>query len=256
MHSFDDRVPRSGIGSPARPGALFAIPLTKLAWIGFLVLAGPCSAFAQTDSEERAIGAFSKLAVSGGIDVYLTQSSEPSLRVEVDGYDLDDVVTEVKGDELRLSRARGALFFGHGGRVTVYLNFVQLSAIEASGGSDIHGRDDMQVERLTVHASGGSDVDLAVQAQRLEFVASGGSDLRLRGRTPSLDIVASGGCDVSARSLQSDDVKLVVSGGSDAIVTAGASIDINAHGGSDVSVYGNPAQRTVDNDRSSDVAWR
>lgn len=217
----------------------------------------PCSVYAQSNSEDRPVAAFSKLMVHDGIDVYLTQSEKQSLRVEVEDVDLEDVVTEVVGEELRLSRKRssGFPFFGSG-EVRVYLDFVQLSAIEASGGCDIASRNDLRLEQLEVQASGGSDVDLAIEAQSLELTLSGGSDLRLTGKTQSLAIRASGGSDVLARSLEAEQASVTVSGGSDASVRASATIAVDARGGSDVEIYGDPAQRSVDNDRSSDVTWR
>lgn len=56
MHSFDDRLPRPRIGSPAPPATFFAVPLTKLAWISCLMLAGSCSACAQTGSDVGVYG--------------------------------------------------------------------------------------------------------------------------------------------------------------------------------------------------------
>ncbi|HEY5567422.1 MAG TPA: head GIN domain-containing protein [Gammaproteobacteria bacterium] len=222
-------------------------PLTKeLVVIPFLLVMGGCSVHAQSDSEDRPVAPFSRLEVQDGIDVYLTHSNEESLRVEVEGFNLDDIVAEVEGDTLTLTNeGRSGLEFVDSRRAKVYLDFVQLSAIEASSGSDIRGENELRLEELSVRASGGSDVDLAVQAESLEFTVSGGSDLRV-----------SGDSDVSARSLESERAEVTLSGGSDASVHASEAIVVDARGGSDVSVYGDPAERTFDNDRSSDVAWR
>lgn len=235
-----------------------ARPITsKLVVVSLLSIAGACSAHAQSDSEVRSVSPFSRLSVQDGIDVHLTQSDEQSLRIEVDGYDLGDIVAEVDGDELRLSnRGRQAFAFFEGRHASVYLDFVELTAIDASAGSDIRGRNDLELDELSVEVSGGSDVDLTVQAQSLEFALSGGSDLRLSGTTQSLAIDASGGSDVSAESLEAERASITASGGSDVNVRATASIAVDAGGGSDVSIYGNPAERTIDVARSSDVTWR
>jgi hypothetical protein len=230
---------------------------TKLVVIPWLLVAGGGAVYAQSDRENRAVAPFSRLEVRNGVDVYLTQSNENSLRVEVEGFDLEDIGTDVEGDTLTLSNAASQEFqFFEGRRAVVHLNFVQLSAIEASSGSDIQGRNDLRLDELTVRASGGSDVELAVHAQSLEFMLSGGSDLEVSGETQSLAIEASGGSDVSARSLEAERVEVAVSGGSDASIHASAAVDIDARGGSDVVVSGDPAERTVDSDRSSDVVWR
>ncbi len=206
---------------------------------------------AQRGSEERAVTPFSRLHVDNGIDVYLTQSDRQSVKVE--GSDLGDLVTKVEDGELRITRKKGGSFWG-GGRA--YVDFVGLSAIEASGGSDIEGRNDFKLDSLSVKASGGSDLDFTVHAQRLDCAVSGGSDVKLEGSAKALTISASGGSDISARDLRADGVTLDLSGGSDATVNATESIEVEASGGSDVSVVGNPSRRTVNNDRSSDVYWR
>jgi hypothetical protein len=233
-------------------------PTKNLPFIALLLATLPCAVHAQSNTEERAVGAFSRLAVQDGIDVRLTQAAETRLRIEVEGYELDDIVAEVVADELRLSNSarRGFSFFNAGGDVTVYLDVAELTAIRASAGSDISGANEFQVDALSVQASGGSDIDLDVQAQSLEFKLSGGSDLRVRGAARSVTIAASGGSDVSAGSLEAEEVTVRASGGSDASVRASAAVVIEASGGSDVAVQGDPAQRTVNNDRSSDVAWR
>jgi Putative auto-transporter adhesin, head GIN domain len=225
--------------------------------VALLLVTGASSTAAAGDSEERPVGAFSKLVVGGGIDVYLTQSDEPRLTIEVEGVDLDDVVTEVVGDELRLSMKRAAGLTMFGGRdVKAHLDFVELTSITASGGSDIESRNRLRLEALEIDASGGSDVDLEIEAASLGFRLAGGSDLDVRGDAESVEIEASGGSDVSARSLDAGRVRIKVSGGSDAILRASHEVEIDARSGSDVVVYGNPAVKSIDNDRSSDVVLR
>lgn len=233
------------------------IPSARTLAATFLMAAAAAgSVYAQSASEDRPIGSFSNLIVGNGIDVYLTQAAEESLRIEVEGFDLADIVSVVDGDTLRLSiPSRMNRSFPDDHEATAHVGFVQLSSIEASGGSDIEGRNDLQLDALSIEASGGSDVELAVTAQSLELALSGGSDAEVSGTTRSLTIAASGGSDVSAEALQAEDATASVSGGSDASLRASASVVLNADGGSDVSVYGDPAQRTVNNDRSSDVVW-
>jgi hypothetical protein len=212
--------------------------------------------YAQSASEERPLGHFSKLVVSDGIDIYLTQSTEESLRLEVEGLELADIVSEVDGDTLTLKNSRGRNWFdGDEREATVYLNFVQLSSIEASGGSDLESRNDIELEYLKIDASGGSDIDIAVTTQGLSLTISGGSDAEVTGETEAFTIAATGGSDVSAESFQAEHVTASVAGGSDAVIRVSDAIVLDANGGSDVIIYGNPERRTVNNDRSSDVIW-
>ena len=211
---------------------------------------------AQSDEQERQLAPFSKLRVQNGVGVYLTQSDRETVTIEVAGFDLEDVVTEVVGDELRISRSSRGGGFGFVSHVRAYLDFVQLSEIEVSGGSDVSGRNTIESGELRVVASGGSDLRLALNVQQLDFDLASGSDLDAEGSAASLRIEASGGSDVSAGQLQAQRASVRLSGGSDASLRVRDRIEIEAHGGSDVVVYGDPGERTVDTDRSSDVTWR
>lgn len=247
---------------PAGPS--LAGPLLAGASLAGPVLAGvmlasvlPGRAQAEPQSEERTVGAFSKLRAERGVDVVLTQSDRESLTIEVDGYELDDVRSEVEGDELVLSRVEGSDRFFGDGRITARVGFVQLSGIDASAGADVRSANELHLDEAVIEASAGSDVDLDVQAQTsLEFDLSAGSDLELTGKAPSLSIEASAGSDVDATSFEAERVSVRLSSGSDARVRATQAIEIDASGGSDVVVSGNPAQRVSNADRSSDVVWR
>ncbi len=222
-----------------------------------LLVAGSLPALAQPTSEERPVSGFTALRSQRGVDVYLTQGTRESVGIEVDGYKLEDVSATVEDNVLVLATADEGWWSGLGERrVIAHVEFVRLSAITASGGSDIESRNALKLDDLTVQASGGSDIELDVQASSLELTLSGGSDLDLRGSTTSLVINASGGSDASARSMAATRVTAKVSGGSDAVLRATEAIEINASGGSDVQVFGNPAERNVRNDKSSDVIWR
>lgn len=228
-------------------------PLVRIAALASLVAAGASPVSAQSVSEERPVAAFTEIRASRGVDVELTQGARESLRIEAKGIELAEVISRVENGALILSTSKERW----GQRdIVAHVGFVQLSSIAASGGSDIEGRNRLRFEDLTIEASGGSDVELDLEANNLELRASGGSDLDLRGTARVVSISASGGSDASAKLLRAERVEARVSGGSDAELHATTAIEIHASGGSDVEIFGNPGERRVDNDRSSDVTWR
>ena len=62
--------------------------------------------FAQ-NSEERSVDTFNEVKVSQAINCYLKEGTTEKVRVEVDGIDLDDVITEVSGSRLLIHLERG-----------------------------------------------------------------------------------------------------------------------------------------------------
>lgn len=217
-----------------------------------LVLLPACDLSAGSASETRQIEKFSELKVSDGIDVYLTKGNSEEARIETRRADPEDVVTEVKNGRLHIYRRNSLPAFGS---AKVYLKFVDLTHIEASGGSDIECNGPVQAEELYIKASGGSDIELTVEAHYIDFSVSGGSDIEVKGSANTLTAKASGGSDLEAEDLIVQRGIVHVSGGSDVAVHVSDEIEINATGGSDAVVYGNPQQRNLHNDTSSDVEW-
>lgn len=208
---------------------------------------------AQEYNDVRQVSHFSKIKVQQGIDVYLTRSDNESIKISTKGYRIEDIITEVSGNELHIYREGKSWNMGH---IKVYLNYTELNAIDASGGSDVVTENPLVTEELYLKASGGSDMKLDIQASYLEGHTSGGSDLHMRGTTEVMNVTASGGSDIKANDLRSKRGIIKVSGGSDAEVFVSDEIDINASGGSDVNVSGNPRVKNLNNDRSSDVSIR
>lgn len=208
---------------------------------------------AQEYNDIRQVSHFSKIKVQQGIDVYLTRSDNESIKISTKGYHPENIITEVIGNELHIYREGKSWNMAY---IKVFLNYTELNAIDASGGSDVVTENQLIADELYLKASGGSDMKLDIQTSYLEGHTSGGSDLHLKGTAEVMNVTASGGSDIKGNDLLSKRGIIKVSGGSDAVVFVSDEIEINASGGSDVYVSGNPRVKNLNNDRSSDVSIR
>ena len=59
------------------------------------------------NSETRSVGPFSGIKATEGIDVFIKKGSKESVRVEVTGTSLDNIITEVSGSYLRVHMRNG-----------------------------------------------------------------------------------------------------------------------------------------------------
>src|SRR5437879_3807410 len=91
----------------------------------------PVAVLLAAASQDRAVGAFHSISVSGGLRVALTKASTPSLKLSGDAEDLARVETFVKNGQLVI-RQRGVGF--HTPAVDAEIGFTALDAFEASGG--------------------------------------------------------------------------------------------------------------------------
>jgi hypothetical protein len=164
-------------------------------------------------SEEREVGEFEGIHVSGGIDLDLTVDPAAAVSVTVvyDDNLLERIETEVEGTTLVI-RSRGSYSVSGPGRL-VEVTTPVLEELAASGGSDVDGSGTLDM--LLIAASGGSDLDLS-------------------------DLVA-GSVSVNA------------SGGSDVTVNVTEEVVGSASGGSDLTILGDPASQRIDVSGGADV---
>lgn len=271
--------------------------VTHLIFIAFLFSVINVPAQSKYDNgnvveKERKVADFSKLSVSHGIDVEITQGQKNSLVIVADKDLHENIKTEVEDNELKIY-VDGKIYKAK--KMMVLVTVKQIDAIKASSGSDVETRNTLLCKDLAVRCKSGSDIELDLEARSLKcHLSSGsdakfsgkisgdvdiiaehgsdvegkfsaqnvfcdikhGSDLHLNGKAKSLNINASGGSDVSASSFITENCKLEASGGSDAEVYASNSIVIDASSASDVYYYGNPKQRDINSSSSADVHKR
>ena len=102
----------------------------------------------------------------------------------------------------------------------------------------------------------GSGRFVSVTATSLTSVtASGGSDLDGSGNAGEYSLDVSGGADVDLRELDARTVDVDISGGADVEVAATESIVGEISGGSDVTVFGSPANSRLDVSGGADVDY-
>jgi len=201
--------------------------------------------------EDRAVGSFDAVSVGYGIDLYLHQSDKTSVSVKAKKEIMENIITEVKNGKLVIKvnswkKAKGRM------EVTIYVP--ELNEISASGGSDVYGKGNWEMDNIVINLSGGSDLEMELTANKVKCNASGGSDIDLIGRADKIAISCSGGSDVEAQRFVVKHCKVSASGGSDVEIHTTESIDASASGASDITYKGNPSQVKVHSSGSSDVS--
>ncbi len=198
----------------------------------------------------RAVGAFTSIEVSDGIDVYLTMEPLKPLVVESQKRLIDDLVTEVKGGVLKVYFNKSISFIK---KASVHVSTPKLVKVKASGGSDFEAENIIKGEELVLEASGGSDMRLELDVEKLGIKTSGGSDVYVSGKAGKLVARTSGGSDLHASDLVVHTAKLESSGGSDIKIYVLDELTAIAGGGSDIVYEGNPTQIKIESSSSSDV---
>ncbi len=209
------------------------------------------------EKETRTVDAFTNISVASGIDLYLRQGAEVNVEVECKKDDIHRLKTVVEGNTLKIyMKGSGRWSWSKSTNPKVYVTFEELIGITASGGSDVYGQNSFLTQALKVNSSGGSDLYLDVTVTSLKLSSSGGSDIKIKGSAEQLVANASSGSDINAKELKAQKVKITSSGGSDAIVWAVKEIVADASGGSDITYYGEPEVKQLNESGAGDISHR
>jgi hypothetical protein len=219
-----------------------------------IVLFSAGSLYAQSSKNVSASN-FTEVSVSSGIDLYLTQGSSESVRFVGDKDLLQSAVVEKEGNGIHIKFKDGFRWSGMFSKqsLKVYVTYKNLFAVSASGGSDVFTQNTLKTDRLSLHASGGSDLNMDIACKDIEIQSSGGSDVDLKGNAGNMALHTSGGSDVNALNFRVDYARVEASGGSDANVFVTKALEANASGGSDVHYKGTADYKKTSSSKSGSV---
>lgn len=214
--------------------------------ISFCLIAtlGNSQIIKEKNAAERTVeGKFTSIEVSGGIDVYISQSSSQAVAVSAATPELrDNIVTEVKNGKLVIYfKTQDKLLQKFKDKdLKVFLSAPELSGIRAGGASDVIITGKLKGNELTIKMSGASDMKGAVEYDKINLEMSGASDVNLKGSVNKLEIVASGASDFNGRELKSLKCIAEASGASEIIIAVEQDLQPKASGASHIKYIGTP----------------
>lgn len=205
----------------------------------------------------RNVPVFSGIKVSGGIDVYLSQSDDYALAVSAsDQKYRDGIKTEVNNGILMISYDGGNFRMKANRRLRVYISFKNLESLEASGASRFIFSNRFVAGSIRFQLSGASEIKGTVRISNLVLNISGASTVKVSGAVRNLKINASGASDVKNYSLVTDHCVAELSGASDVRITVNGSLSAMATGASTLYYRGNPDKSDINASGASNVSQK
>lgn len=230
------------------------VSITALCCIA--LLASAQKTINDPNAELRTVGSFEGIAVSGGIDLYLSAGTEAVAVSASRPEDRNRIHTEVSNGVLKIwyeSNSGISVHWGESRKMKAYVSFKTLKNVTASGGSDVSVEGGINTSELRLTLSGGSDFKGKVETDALRVQQSGGSDVNISGRAGTLNVAASGGSDFNGYDLVTDICDVAASGGSDIEITANKELSAQASGASDVHYKGTAQVKNVKASGASSV---
>ena len=203
------------------------------------------------ESETRNVGSFRGIKSSTGIDVYLKRGEKESVRVEVSGTDIKNVITQVSGDYLKIQMAEGR--YNRTRTVKVYVTYVELTKLSCSSASSIYAEGTIKAKSLSVSASSAGSIDIGVDAESLMVSVSSAAEVELRGKARRVEFEASSAAEIGGYDLETEEADISASSAGSIRVSVSQKIDARASSGADIRYRGNPMKTNTNSSSGGSV---
>lgn len=230
--------------------------------ICLLLLSSAFTLFAQSEivvdpnATARALpGNFNAIKISGGIDLYLSQSAEAAIAVSASEERFKEgIKTVVENNILHIYYEGEKKWNAQKKKLKVYVSFKDLESLHASGACDVLVSGSIAVPSLVLQLSGACDFKGKLAVDKLSLNLSGASDVIVSGTANTVKIESSGASDVKGYELVSEYCTARASGASDINITVNRELNANASGASNIHFKGTGLIKDIQNSGSSKVA--
>jgi hypothetical protein len=217
-----------------------------------VLLAGPVYTYAKPHAfddgtvskiEDRHLSGFNAVSLGGSFDVYITQGSTESVKVEAPDNVIDHIITEVDNGTLKIYNKNDNGFhwddlFGGHKKIAVYVTAKDIISVSVSGSGDMFFREGIHTNSLRLRVSGSGDMIGKVDVKSLESSISGSGDMKISGRADNSAVSVGGSGDYAGRGLVTVNTSVRVSGSGDASINASSSVNASVSGSGDIRYTG------------------
>lgn len=192
-------------------------------------------------TEQRSVGSFDKVEVSGAIDVYVTQGAAGPVKIETDANLLEYIQVDVSGSTLSV-RTKPGYNLDPSDEMKIFVTAPLYRSIEVSGACDVIGENAItSSEGIDMGVSGAGEIKMEVSAPEISVDLTGAGAATLKGETKKFDVSLSGAGNIRCYELKSETTDVHITGAGDAQVFASVAITGNISGAGSVHYKGGGA---------------
>ncbi|OFX82751.1 MAG: hypothetical protein A2W99_06545 [Bacteroidetes bacterium GWF2_33_16] len=189
------------------------------------------------NAESRAINDFTKIDVWGNIKIELQKSDSNSLYIDAKSVPLDEIVTEVKNDVLKI-KMRSNLFKDV--VINIKINYKEIVDIKANASAELIFPNKIVAEKLTVESIGGARVVLDVELKNSDLTVYQGGQVDIKGKSDFANVFANSGGILSATNLITDEANIKLNTGGKCEITVNKKLVARVNTKSSLSYFGKP----------------
>jgi Putative auto-transporter adhesin, head GIN domain len=210
----------------------------------------------DTNAQERKVGPFNGIDISGAINLYLSQGKEQAVAVSSSEAELmGKITTVVRNNTLYISLDTKGMSWKKwsNNQIKAYVTFTDLVKLEASGACNIRAASKMKLDDLKLELSGASDFNGEIETETIRIDLSGASQVTMKGRADKATYLASGASSIKAFDMAVNFCKIDASGASSVRVLANKEISAEASGASSIQYKGEAMIKDFNSSGASSV---
>jgi hypothetical protein len=192
-------------------------------------------------TEDRPATNFTGVQLSSSYDVYLTEGSNFSVKVEGEDNILPYVRTEVRNGTLEIE-TRDNVWLNTHRDVKIYVTAPSYEKIYLTGSGDISSQTKLtSASKMALDLTGSGNLKVVLDAPEVKADVTGSGDMELQGDTKKFDSKISGSGNINAQELKAEESSVHITGSGDARVYCSVKLQANITGSGDVYYKGNGA---------------
>jgi hypothetical protein len=190
-------------------------------------------------TQTRTVSNFDSIEISYPTQVFVSQGSSESVKIEADDNVLPGLKTEVRGDTLQIFyRVENGKHVRPSKPVKITIVVKDLKEVNFDGAGELT-IDGLETEDLNISASGAGNLGLnEIAVKNLSVTLSGAGNVSASGEADNLDLVISGVGKFDGKDLHSQIANANLSGVGSATVSVDDELDAEISGAGSVNYYG------------------
>jgi hypothetical protein len=194
------------------------------------------------NAQVRSVSGYHGVAVSGSIELFLTQGNEESVVISADDTNLrDKVITEVDDGILRIYLERKnkiQIDWPNQKKIRAYVSVKDIDYLSSAGSGKLHIEGNIKTDKLKVDISGSGNLEGAVTTKDLSLGISGSADADLSGTAEKSDFHISGSGNIRSYDFSTEYCNASISGSGNVKVTVTKELSADISGSGSVFIKG------------------
>jgi cytoskeletal protein CcmA (bactofilin family) len=210
---------------------------------GFAIASLAQKTIHDANAEKRTVSGYHGVAVSGSIELFLTQDNEESVAINVDDTkQLDKVITEVKNGILHIyleNRNKIKIDWRlNSKKIRAYVSVKNIDYLSSAGSGSVHIEGKLKVDKLKIDISGSGNIKGDLATKDLTVGLSGSADADFSGNAEKSDFHISGSGNIGTYDFVTEFCKVSISGSGNVKITVNKELSAHTSGSGDIYIKG------------------